>query len=288
MACVDPMLATRLGDGSVRIVGSVRSGFFKPGEFALPCGQCQACRLERSRQWAVRCMHEAAMYSQNCFLTLTYDDASLPVGGTLVRGDQQLFMKRLRKRIAPERVRFFACGEYGESRGRPHYHFLLFGYDFPDKVEVGKRAGLPVFSSQAVAELWPHGLHELGAVSFESAAYVARYVAKKMDERELGDRLPEFAGMSLRPAIGDPWLEKYHGEVYPLDRVVSRGREVRPPRRYDVWLKREDPQLAEELSYARALERLPDWKNPELVYGRLVANEVVLSARLNLFKRELA
>ena len=121
----------------------------------LPCGQCIGCRLERSRQWAVRCMYEASLHTCNSFLTLTYDDDHIrwsPVTGeqTLYKRDLQLFMKRLRKHLEPLKVRFFACGEYGDNTYRPHYHVILFGYDFRSDRRLYKlsNAGFPYYISE--------------------------------------------------------------------------------------------------------------------------------------------
>ena len=98
----------------------------------LPCGQCVGCRLERSRQWAMRCVHESQLYEKNCFITLTYNNDFIPPGNTLVVKHFQDFMKRLRKKYG-DGIRFFHCGEYGEKTGRPHYHAILFNHDFDDK-----------------------------------------------------------------------------------------------------------------------------------------------------------
>ena len=116
----------------------------------VPCGRCIGCRLDRSRDWALRCVHEASLYEFNCFITLTFDDSKLPTcndcrkvescvanrdaGSSLRVCDFQNFMKRLRQFVAPVKIKFFHCGEYGAKLSRPHHHACLFGYDFPDKV----------------------------------------------------------------------------------------------------------------------------------------------------------
>ena len=74
----------------------------------LPCGRCIGCRLERSRQWAMRCVHEASLHEANCFITLTYDDAHCPKDGSLRFEHWQKFMKRFRKRFGSG-VRFYHC-----------------------------------------------------------------------------------------------------------------------------------------------------------------------------------
>jgi hypothetical protein len=125
------MPAVRMVDGSVKFVSRNKKGV--DGTLELPCGQCIGCRLERSRQWAMRCLHESSLYDRNAFVTLTYDDEHLPPGGSLNYPDFQRFMKRLRKN-SKSPIRFYMGGEYGESTLRPHFHVCLFGYDFPDKV----------------------------------------------------------------------------------------------------------------------------------------------------------
>ena len=118
----------------------------------VPCGKCIGCQLEKARQWALRCMHEAAMHERNCFLTLTYDGENLPAGGSLVPEHFVLFMKRLRERYG-EGIRFFHCGEYGERLSRPHHHCLLFNHDFDDKVPLIGKDGLA--KSKELSRLWP-------------------------------------------------------------------------------------------------------------------------------------
>ena len=122
--------------------------------FEVPCGQCIGCRLERSRQWAMRCCHEASLYDLNCFITLTYDPEHLPPDGSLVLDHFQRFMKRLRKRFGSG-IRFFHCGEYGEKFARPHYHACLFNFDFPDKVLYTIRDEIRLYRSAILEELWP-------------------------------------------------------------------------------------------------------------------------------------
>lgn len=278
--------------GKRAVVFNVRDGF-RDLPVTVPCGRCIGCRLEKSRQWAVRMMHEASLHDENSFVTLTYDDAHLPRFGSLDRDAFPKFMKRLRKAIQPLRVRYFHAGEYGGAFGRPHYHACLFGFGFPDRTAWTTRNGLPVYRSQLLEELWPSGLSEIGSLTFESAAYVARYVvAKKLGKQAeaayevvdyssgevLGRREPEYATMSRRPGIAAEWFEKYHGDVYPDDRVVVRGKEAKPPRFYDKKLEQMEPRIARAIALARRIARNPSEETPE----RLEVREKVAQARLTL------
>lgn len=209
---------------------------------SVPCGKCAACRLERARQWAVRCSHEAELWRSNVFATLTYSSDALPMEAdgscTLRPADFVNFMKALRKRKAG--VRFFQAGEYG-SLGRPHHHALLFNCDFPDKRKIAERRGHGIYRSDELEELWPHGFSSFGSVTFESAGYVARYALKKLGKPSLRS-VPEYLTMSRRPGIGAGWYQKFGRDVYPSDELVIRGGAItRPPRFYDERLKKEDP-----------------------------------------------
>ncbi len=223
--------------GKFPIVFNHRDGWLdRP--VSVPCGQCVGCRLERSRQWAVRCVQEASLYDDNCFITLTFDDDNLCPSGSLKKADFQKFMKRLRKRFGAG-IRYYHCGEYGDVGGRPHHHACLFNFDFPDRVFWCERDGVRLYVSESLSELWPFGFSTIGDVTFESSAYVARYVMKKITgdkaEEHYGGKLPEYTTMSRRPGIGKPWLDKFQSDVYPHDRVVVRGNIVcKPPKYYDA------------------------------------------------------
>lgn len=234
MPCFSPLNAWRKDGGGITF--KLSEGFVeRPLTFA--CGQCIGCRKERARQWAVRCVHEASLYDNNCFLTLTYDDSQLPAGGSLNKSDIQLFMKRLRKHYG-NGIRFLQCGEYGEKYSRPHHHVLLFNLDIPDKELLSNVRGSKLFVSHTIAKLWPFGFHTIGALTYESAAYVAGYVLKKITgklaEFHYDGLEPEFITMSRRPGIAREWFERNKDNIYSLDKVyVNAGRVARPPRYYD-------------------------------------------------------
>lgn len=292
MACYHPLRAFRTAGGSIV--------FVERGDIVqtldLPCGQCIGCRLERSRKWAMRCLHESKMHERNVFITLTYDDGNLPSDGSLNYRHFQLFMKSLRRTVG--KVRFFMCGEYGELNKRPHYHALLFGVDFDDKVLWQKTsAGSMIYRSALLERLWPRGHSSIGDVTFESAAYCARYVMKKVTGHrseesyrnvnvltgEVYQIEPEFCRMSLKPGIGATWLEKYRDDVYPNDYVVVNGVKCKPPRYYDKRIEHLD--MIDDVKYSRYLDgrRLMHDNTDD----RLVVKERVLNARIKSLKRSL-
>lgn len=265
MACLYPRSAywTRDKEG-------VRGISFKPTgpsvisgtPIKVPCGQCIQCRLAHSRMWATRAMHEFRMCQMNpendsSFITLTYDDKNLPEGGTLVRRDLQLFMKRLRKKKKQIGIRFYGCGEYGSQTNRPHYHVLLFNTGFPDKTYYAPSgSGEPLFVSRELEELWPFGHNRIGNVQFSSCSYVARYICDKITGDMAADhymgRLPEFPAYSRNPGLGKTYFDKYGREAYLHDSVVIEGRELPLPRYYDIKYAELD---AAELERIKVLRR---------------------------------
>lgn len=190
-------------------------------------------------------MHEKRMHTASSFVTLTYDQASLPASGSLDRSHPQLFLKRVRKHFFPGKVeygkglRFFGCGEYGDNTNRAHYHILFFNIDFPDKrFYKSSKSGEPLWTSALLNKLWGYGNCPIGAVTFESCAYVAAYCTKKINGKMAADhyqgRLPEFPMFSLKPGIGSTWFEKHHTEAFKHDNVIMSGRECGIPRYYDL------------------------------------------------------
>lgn len=291
--------ATLTQNGKRKIVFSPQEGYSDlPME--IPCGQCIGCRLERSRQWAVRCMHEASLHDDNCFITLTYDPEHVPFDFGLRKSHFQKFMKRLRKHFEGKRIRYYHCGEYGEENLRPHYHALLFGLDFDDKVIYSEREGVRLYFSQLLCDIWGKGLCTVGDVTFESASYVARYVLKKVNgdkaethyrrvDPETGEEfqvLPEYTTMSRRPGIGYDWLKKYKTDCYPSDFIISRGMKMKPPKFYDR--KTEEEGLLDEMEPIKKARRAYAARNREnncLV--RLEQREKVKLAQMKFLKRNL-
>jgi len=297
MPCYHPLSAYQCADGS--IVFQERRWFNTVKTLSLPCGQCIGCRLERSRQWAMRCMHEAQLHENNCFITLTYDNTHLPSDGSLHYKDFQLFIKRLRKKFGP-RIRYYMAGEYGENFGRPHFHACIFGFDFHDK-KLWKRSpsGSMLYRSQDLEILWPFGYSSIGDVNFESAAYVARYIMKKVtghnskahyteanpETGEITTRKPEFNKMSLKPGIGYDWYKKYKTDVYPHDYVIIKGKKVKPPKFYDKKYKSDYPYEFDEILYKREING--KLNSEDNTMERLLVKETVQNAKLQKLKRNL-
>lgn len=203
-------------------------------------------------------------------------------------------MRRLRKRVAPGRVSFYMCGEYGPQLMRPHFHACLFGVDFDDRLYWGTgESGADTYRSAQLEQLWPHGFSSVGDLTFESAAYTARYCVQKVTGKEAEAYYhglePEFNQCSRRPGIGRGFFDKWQSDIYPADHVVVNALEVKPPRYYARLYRRQsafaEQLYQDEISYraevegrARFLDNTPE---------RLAAKEQVAQARAAFLKRTL-
>lgn len=123
-----------------------------------------ACRIAKTREWSTRIIHEMDYFPKNSFVTLTYCDETLPKDGSIHKEELVKFFKRLRKDLGSRKIKYFACGEYGEKTGRPHYHSIIFGLGSEEK--------------ELLRSAWSKGFIYSGSVTYDSARYVAGYVMK--------------------------------------------------------------------------------------------------------------
>lgn len=250
--------------------------------------------------WATRLYHEGMFHEESSFLTLTYNDVWLPDSYSVSVRPLQLFFKRLRKRVSRPGIRYFACGEYGDEGQRPHYHAVLFGFDFPDKTPWRKTgSGFVTYRSALLEELWPFGHCEIGTVTPQSCGYVARYVTKKVTGKlapeyytrthpltgEVVQVKSEFLVMSKN--IGKEWFDKFHVDAFPSDFVMVDG------------IKKPIPRYYKKLAEARAdLADVMDTvgqKREEITAGparpddteeRRAVREEVMARRMQQLKRD--
>lgn len=215
----------------------------------VSCGQCIECRINYSRSWMVRMMCESYFWDKISFLTLTYRDACLTYGNllpSLVPRDLQLFIKRLRKRLGI-RVSFYACGEYGDTTRRPHYHLILFGEDFSfDRVPSRKsKSGFPMFTSPTLDKVWGLGDCFISDASHEAMQYTAGYVLKKLTGKmsefyELNGIEPEFSRASRNPAIGKRFFDRFSSEILSHDFVRIADFKTAVPSYFNRLYKRDN------------------------------------------------
>ncbi len=272
----------------------------------IPCGRCIGCRLDKAKSWALRCYHEASLYGdKNAYITLTYSQESLPEFYSLQKLHFQKFIRSLRKKTKLK-LRYYMCGEYGNlccehngwtehpvpekdpcticTTGRPHYHAIIFNYDFPDKKFFTLRKGNRVYTSEVLAKTWTHGHHEISGASFQSASYVAQYILKKQNGKWAEkaytnfNRIAPYTQMSLRPGIGKKFYEKYKSDFFPHDYAVTPdGRKMPVPAYYTNLLQKEDPDLYTILKAARLEKAI---SNPDNTEDRLASREICQTAKL--------
>lgn len=235
----------------------------------IPCGQCLECRLQRSRQWADRCVLEQQYHEQSLFLTLTYDDDHLPTNevtvpetgeivtvGTLVKDDLSKFMKALRQEYAykhDNQLRFFGCGEYGSETHRPHYHVIVFGLLLDDlKHHHRNFQGDDFYTSDTISKVWKKGFHVISDCTWQACAYTARYIMKKhlgtdADYYEKHGLVPEFVNMSRRPGIARQYYDD-HPEIFEKDFISvpthQGGKDIFPPKYFERLFESDFPDQA--------------------------------------------
>lgn len=310
-----------------------------PPHTKLACGRCIGCKLQRSNEWATRCSHEASLHTYNSFLTLTIDDNHLRTQSLNHRIYQLFMKRvrnalgRIRyanaiaiseslyqyevanSRSATSlanpretcmgfhpipRLKYYMAGEYGSRTRRPHFHACLFGISFNDKkyYATGK-GGARIYTSDTLQKLWGQGFSTVGEVTYESAAYIARYIMDKKtgqdasnyyqhinwETGEITDLKPEYNKMSLKTAIGKEWLEKYTTDVYPDGNVITRGKKNKAPKYYDKIWKKKEPNKFADMKRKRKKEQIENSQDntPE----RLKTKETVKKAQLNKLLREL-
>lgn len=341
MPCYKPLMAVDVGtrENGKKVLKFLKGQTFDAlkhtDERIIPinCGQCIGCRLERSKQWATRCVFEANFHDHNCFITLTFNDKHLNVNQTLVKRDFQLFMKRLRKLIDTKKydpktntyvkrdiplskqkiqhtIKYFHCGEYGSKGQRPHHHACLFNFDFEDKKLWQVRDGIRLYRSAQLEETWPYGFCTIGQVTFQSAAYIARYVMKKWNKDNLSKeelynemlnskdahyqgRLPEYISMSKgrrtkekkSRGIGAEWFYKYKDtDIYNWDQIIlSNGVKLKSPRYYDKIFDEIDPVRYSIIKEERIKKAK---QNPDKGLLRLKVKEKIKLSQIKKLRRE--
>lgn len=198
--------------------------------YILPCNKCLYCQNKYSNSWAVRCMLEAKDTTENCFLTLTYNDENLPLNGELKKRDLQLFMKSLRAKISPTKIRFFACGEYGAKKSRPHYHVIIFGWKPKDLTKwKSDHNGIHLYLSRTIDKLWKRGFISVGTtLNTKTIKYTAKYLTK-FQKRDF-QKTPAFTVMSNRPGIG---AKQWNLKMYKDNGIYLDGKKYSIPRYFD-------------------------------------------------------
>lgn len=309
MPCYRPLHGHRAAGGRPSFTRSADAYVDLP--ITVSCGVCIGCRKTRSRDWQTRILHElqttrcsACSYCQKgeqciappaSFLTLTYDDAHLPIDWSVSSRPIKLFMKSLRKTTA-RKLRYFMVAEYGETTLRPHYHMALFGEDFASDREHHRTTdrGDRLYTSDRLSGLWKRGHALIGDLNATSAAYIARYCTKKITgdaaayhyrridplTGEVFETRPEFSTQSK--GIGKKWIEQWADEVYPRDEVVVDGKLRRPPKYYD----RQQPEEVQRAMKKKRAQFAASQDEADQTYWRLQTRENVQEAASKVFARE--
>jgi len=277
MPCAAPIRAYKASTG--RLV------FFKSTDWQysvepytglqVPCGTCICCREEQARQAAVRIAHEATCHERNSFVTLTYNDHSIPLHGSLEYKDLTNFLKRARRTFGP--LRYYAVGEYGDQSLRPHYHLCIFGHDFTDNRIITRTTPHLLWTQKALTRCWGQGRVEVGALTFETARYTASYVTKKLRSKQRYVRIDETTGelvaveqprAFMSDNLGKNWWIEYGHQLEHNDYVIINSQKQKPPKAYDRWLNEIKPNAMQEIKTNRQKKAKPTTKQQNRTRAR--------------------
>lgn len=197
----------------------------------FPCGKCIACRMAKTREWSLRMMHELQYHEDNVFITLTYDEDHVPENMSLKKEHFVNFMKRLRRKT-PKKIKYFACGEYGDETFRPHYHAIIFGLGLnkPDKNLIMKNWPFCDWNQYSIRR------NSFGLAEYKSIKYVAGYINKKLSgplaEEEYTKYGVEPVFRLLSQGIGQKYCDEHSEILTEKQSIRHRGLDLSLPRYY--------------------------------------------------------
>lgn len=255
----------------------------------LPCGQCLSCRIAKSREWYVRLWHELTYFDKSLFATLSYRDECLPSNFQLEKKALQDFIKRLRTKTK-SKLKYYACGEYGDETERPHYHAIIFGIAVSDHT-IHKRWNLQhkswalIATSGPCVDAWPFGEVILGYVEKDSLRYVTDYVKKKLTGSlaETDGRIQPFSICSN--GLGKRFCLDNADQIRSNQNITVFGQSLGLPRYYVKLLDIADelvPKIDEkEVKKAKQLtnQEYKDWKK-----ARRAQRAKILDKKQELFR----
>lgn len=253
----------------------------------IPCQNCYACKLNKSAEWATRNILETLDHEHNYFITLTYDDYNLPIPermeieqpmedgtilkyniendgtwieGCLIPDHIEKFIKDIRNYFnyrGIQNIRYFYCGEYGETTHRPHYHILLYGLP----MDLSQNYSYHIdknykehWKNPIIDKFWPYGMHDIANIEWSSAAYVSRYTMKKIFDEPKSNilyaqegKIKEYVRMSNRPGIGMKYYKEHSLDIYKNDEMIMKTVKgntgsFKPPKSFDKLFKEEYPE----------------------------------------------
>lgn len=225
------------------------------------CGHCIACRLSKAHDWSVRGMLELYCHEKASFITLTYSDAHLPQNLSLQKKEFSDWVKRFREDLRQKGifVRVLGSGEYGDKTNRPHYHAIIYGYDFPDRKPLYRVKGIQYYTSPLLSKKWTFGNHIIGEANKTTIAYCCKYILKKITGNKAaehyGDRQPEFPYYPKNPALGREFFEKFTSDFYPKNFISIEGKKTPIPRYFYKRLEKDFPELFDEVSFSNLMRR---------------------------------
>ena len=324
MKCLFPLSGLRskkindaTGNRPVVLSLAPKDGFVDQ-KLSLPCNKCLHCRINRTREFAIRSHHESLVgpsgpisQDNNHFVLLTYNDKNLPKHGALQASDVKKFLDRIRADCAWRGLpspRTFGCGEYGSKTQRPHYHINIFNLKLSDITYLKNLKQNKLYTSTYLTEKWKLGAVTLSPFSHLTAQYTAKYIVKALwaDDPPEGDTRVEApfplpsqgrVATSTQPGLGAFFLDRYAQEIVNLGAIEIDGALAPIPTYYKKRLQKKHNDLYKILlqknyNLIETLRRdedktLPSWAAlaPDMTRN-LVINEVATINQLRKLENE--
>lgn len=184
----------------------------------VKCGKCWECKQERSRNWIYKTWLEAKDHEEKCFITLTIRNnyKTKEFGKNLNKKDLQDFIKRLRKEKQLKNFKYFGAGEYGEEKGRAHYHLISLGYIPKDLVFWAySKKGNILYTSHELTKIWGKGLVTVQAFHKDEIPYLSLYTdnhksLKIINYKELNERQHIIRELHIKYGVANRIDNKYY------------------------------------------------------------------------------
>ncbi len=256
---------------------------WKPiGGSELPCGKCQACRLNKRNIWTTRLLLEQMVHDKSAWITLTYNDKNLPKDEKINKYDVRAWLKALRKAYHPQKIRYYICGEYGDNNNRPHYHAVIYGIGFDYQGlaridDISKRDNGDYKYPNRVRVMDPDVVKMLriwkkGNIHFEKPndrlmSYACEHITKEVNKERHFHSMSQGIGRNAMHAISS-WLSteegiRYYQEAGDVPAIVRVNKKLRPIGKYLRNIIRRQLYLEEKQTEKAIKKRVITELSPE-------------------------
>lgn len=239
--CLNPKWIYKKGHYKENNYRGKQGEFYEIGTYSK-CGSCEQCINSRCNDWVVRNYWEAKAHDKISFVTLTYRESPQ----ILVRKDFQDWKKRFRielDRTTQEKVRFFECGEYGIIKGRPHAHFIIYGWtdEKAKYIKINKKKQI-VYSSNLINETWGLGFTSYQKFNANEIPYITLYNTPQEDFKRAykltREKVKKLKELALNPRFNESQRKNLMEELIAAEKEFDEQKtKYKVIREYQSWSK---------------------------------------------------